>query len=43
MRVSFVLTGSPAHEAGMAVGDIIHTVNGRPAAGIDRKCVLQAS
>lgn len=37
LRVSFVLTGSPAHEAGLRVGDILHTINGRPATSVDRK------
>ena len=35
LRVSFVLTGSPAHEAGLQVGDILHTINGRPAASLN--------
>ena len=37
LRVSFVLTGSPAHEAGLRVGDILHTINGLPASSVDRK------
>ncbi|CAL8472009.1 g11551 [Coccomyxa elongata] len=35
LRVSFVLTGSPAHEAGLQVGDILHTINERPAASLN--------
>ncbi|CAK0783285.1 hypothetical protein CVIRNUC_006484 [Coccomyxa viridis] len=34
VRVAFVLTGSPAHKAGLHVGDIVTAINGRQAAGI---------
>lgn len=34
-RLVHVCAGSPAHKAGMRVGDILTAINGRPAASIE--------
>ena len=38
VRAAYVLTGSPAARAGLRAGDIVHAINGRPAADVSDGC-----